>query len=274
MTTSSRSSCAKSSTRFTQNGRSVPRAIERICSRSTAGSVHDAPSVPSPPARDTSLGAAPRRPGRAAPASAETPSPARSPRERTPATPAIQIHPSAKKITTLAVAAPLYAAVDDGRGTAHGRPALRSAAVLDACNQARMQKPVRQGWPHIGGRSDAWIGAICVSLLRCRGLGARAAPTSAETTASRRPAAVSPRSGVGVRSRWLTGLPTRASHAVSLARVSGGVAGSSTHARPAETPYPPRVRATTSESAPDCAPHSSPGRPSSWRTAAPSAGHG
>ena len=42
------------------------RAIERICSRSTAGSVHDAPSVPRPPACDTSLAsraAAPRPSG-------------------------------------------------------------------------------------------------------------------------------------------------------------------------------------------------------------------
>jgi hypothetical protein len=41
--TSSRSSCSKSSTRFTQYGRSVTRAIERIFSRRTSGSVHDAP---------------------------------------------------------------------------------------------------------------------------------------------------------------------------------------------------------------------------------------
>ena len=62
--TSSRSSCSKSSTRFTQNGRSVARPIERICSRSVAGSVHDAPSVPRPPACDTAMasGAAAPRP--------------------------------------------------------------------------------------------------------------------------------------------------------------------------------------------------------------------
>jgi len=52
--TSSRSSCSKSSTRFTQNGRSVIRPIDRICSRRFPTSVHDAPSEPSPPARDTS----------------------------------------------------------------------------------------------------------------------------------------------------------------------------------------------------------------------------
>src|SRR4051794_14516919 len=64
--TSRRSSCGKSSTRFTQNGRSVSRAIERICSRSTGGSVQDAPSVPRPPAWDTSpasRAAAPRPSG-------------------------------------------------------------------------------------------------------------------------------------------------------------------------------------------------------------------
>ena len=65
-TSARRSSCAKSSTRFTQNGRSVTRAIERICSRSSGGSVHDAPSVPRPPARETavaSCAAAPRPSG-------------------------------------------------------------------------------------------------------------------------------------------------------------------------------------------------------------------
>ena len=56
--TSRRSSCSKSSTRLTQNGRSVARMIERICSRKLDGSVHDAPSVPSPPARDTSAASA------------------------------------------------------------------------------------------------------------------------------------------------------------------------------------------------------------------------
>ena len=51
-------------TRFTQNGRSVARPIERICSRSAAGSVHDAPRVPRPPACDTATasGAAAPRP--------------------------------------------------------------------------------------------------------------------------------------------------------------------------------------------------------------------
>ena len=168
--TSSRSSCATSSTRFTQNGRSMTRAIERTCSRSTAGSVHDAPSVPRPPARDTSLAsrAAAPRPSGACISGDSQPSAltARAyPRDtRDP------IHPSAKKITTLAVAAPLYAAVGEDRGTAHGLPTLRSAAVLDACKQARMQKPVQQGWPHIGGRSDAWVAALCSRLRRASGL--------------------------------------------------------------------------------------------------------
>ena len=77
-TSARRSSCAKSSTRFTQNGRSVTRAIERICSRSSGGSVHDAPSVPRPPACETAAASCAAAPPRAAPASAEIRSPARS----------------------------------------------------------------------------------------------------------------------------------------------------------------------------------------------------
>lgn len=64
--TSSRSSYSRSSTRLTPNTPSAARAIERICSRNVAGSVHDAPSVPRPPACDTSLAsrtAAPRPSG-------------------------------------------------------------------------------------------------------------------------------------------------------------------------------------------------------------------
>ena len=38
---------------MTPNGRSVARRISRICERSAAGSVHDAPSEPIPPASDT-----------------------------------------------------------------------------------------------------------------------------------------------------------------------------------------------------------------------------
>ena len=51
--TSSRSDWSKASTRFTQNGRSVSRLIARICSRRAAGSVHDAPRQPMPPAPET-----------------------------------------------------------------------------------------------------------------------------------------------------------------------------------------------------------------------------
>ena len=123
-TTSSRSSCAKSSTRFTQNGRSVTRAIERICSRSTAGSVHDAPSVPRPPARDTSLAsraAAPRPSGACISGDSQ---PSALTARAYPHDTRDPIHPSAKGHTPRGCGA-AYAAVDDGRGTAHGRPALR-----------------------------------------------------------------------------------------------------------------------------------------------------
>ena len=43
---------------MTQNGRSVARRIWPICARSAAGSVHDAPSDPIPPASDTAAASA------------------------------------------------------------------------------------------------------------------------------------------------------------------------------------------------------------------------
>ena len=67
--TSRRSSCSKSSTRFTQNGRSVVRVIERICSR-RARRLGPRRAQRPEASRPRHLGGerAPRRPGRAAPA--------------------------------------------------------------------------------------------------------------------------------------------------------------------------------------------------------------